>query len=1819
MKKGIILYFLLLHLTIYAQINNSITISEVMFYPLETNGEFIELYNSSNNTSVNLSKYHIIYYTSSADSIVEFLDGTTLQPNSFAIIFENDYSFSDGIYSRLVTDSTLVLQIDNGKFGSSGMANSSDRTISLLNEIGDTVNTYTYKANNSKGYSDEKINLDERNNIDNWKNSQVLHGTPGYKNSVSPRDFDLKISSLIITPDKMYAEKEIEFTLQIKNSGIKDATNFEIKMFLDLNEDSIAQSEEIILEKSESFLLSGDSLEIIVYKQFVEHGLFNLFTEIVLPQDENPDNNYYSTNMLIRPKPNDYNDIVINEIMYKPNGDEPEWIELFNRTEKGINLNNWRIADKTSKPLIADSTYFIEGNGYLVLAEEESLTEFYEIPSKVKVINLPSLNNLGDDLKLLDSLNGIIDSISYYSNWGGNFGYSLERISTELSNNDSTNWMSSVSKHFATPGKINSITPKQNDLSVSEFSLINSYGIVGENIDVIIKVENIGLNSISNFAIEIYRDLNFDSIPQTEEFYKQINGGFLDVDESQLFTENINGYAEGQNNYIVNINFNNDDNIENNTASISFIGVKLNEVRGDIVINEIMHSPKSPEPEWIEIYNRSSKNINLRNYQIADVADTTKILFDEIIITPKDFFVFADDSSFAELYPDIQNFIVGSLPNLNNSEDRILILDSLDRVIDSVFYHNSWGGKNGKALERVSSETESNDSTNWISSILPTPGKINHSTIKENDLSLAELSIEKSFGILGEDLELQIKIENVGLNQISNFGIEIYHDTNLDSVSQIDELIQNLNGDNIGDGDSLVFTVSLHDFFAGPNRYIIEIISNADDNIENNIKSISFVGVVLNEVRGDIVINEIMHSPSSSESEWIELYNRGSKSINLKNYQVADLTDTTEVLSKDVILTPNKFFVFADDSSFIEANPMVQNFIIGTIPNLNNSDDRIMILDSLNRTIDSLYYYDRWGGKNGKSLERFDVEQPSIDSVNWGNAKMSVGGTPGQVNSISVKNIDIESTEIIFIPDKPKYGDDITISIKVKNVGKENLHFAVELYENINCDSTNILLHETSSLISLNSSDSLVYEFNWRIVDINKKHCFIVKALLDEDQDESNNITKKTISHGFVQSSIAINEIMFSPINGEPEWIELYNTTEDSINIEGFTIADIYTTPKAVELKGTNYIKPNEYLIVSKDSTIYDYHSTITAPVVISSFANLNNDIDGIVIKDLFGELIDSVEYNCSWGGTDGFSLERILTYNKSHDSTNWESSTDIELSTPGRKNSITPFNYDISLIEIKTIPEYPTLDDDVYLKIKIKNIGLNSVELCSVKSEYKIGNNLEILDEISYSDLIAADSIEFKSINSFRITDSVEVFAEVSYSKDENISNNKIFMTIYPGAKRNTLLINEFMANPKTNESEWIEIFNNAEKELEISNWFVSDLYTTPKLCKISNEPLIIGANEYLVILNDTSKHKASNVDIVEVKFGTLGNLEDGIIIYDFNQKVIDSLRYDKDWQIVKGRSLERVSYAENGTDISNWLPSLSVAGASPGITNSVLQTSPSEQNSIIINEIMFDPEIDNSEFVELYNSTESDIEIGGWELVINESDFFEISSTFKKLKSGEYFVIASDTSIAKNYSFSGNSNLKILSSNSLSLSNTGESIVVIDHWGNTIDSLFYNSKWHNQNVATTKNKSMERISTSIDSNEPTNWSTSVDGMGATPGNVNSVFVKNSTTKEGITFSPNPFSPDNDGFEDFTIINYSLPFINPQIRIKIFDDHGRLVRTLVNNEAVSSIGSAVFDGLDKNGNALRIGMYIVFLEAVDSHSSKSVSYKDIIVVARKL
>ncbi|MDP2363785.1 MAG: lamin tail domain-containing protein, partial [Ignavibacteria bacterium] len=107
-KRIFLLAFFILNIT-YSQSDTLLIFSEVMFAPTSGNNEFIEIYNLSSTQSVDLNGYKIKYYTSNADQVVDAGFGTTLLPNSFAIIFENDYDLATGIYNGLVPANALIL------------------------------------------------------------------------------------------------------------------------------------------------------------------------------------------------------------------------------------------------------------------------------------------------------------------------------------------------------------------------------------------------------------------------------------------------------------------------------------------------------------------------------------------------------------------------------------------------------------------------------------------------------------------------------------------------------------------------------------------------------------------------------------------------------------------------------------------------------------------------------------------------------------------------------------------------------------------------------------------------------------------------------------------------------------------------------------------------------------------------------------------------------------------------------------------------------------------------------------------------------------------------------------------------------------------------------------------------------------------------------------------------------------------------------------------------------------------------------------------------------------------------------------------------------------------------------------------------------------------------------------------------------------------------------------------------------------------------------------------------------------------------------
>ena len=1261
-----------------------------------------------------------------------------------------------------------------------------------------------------------------------------------------------------------------------------------------------------------------------------------------------------------------------------------------------------------------------------------------------------------------------------------------------------------------------------------------------------------------------------------------------------------------------------------------------------LILSEIMFYPQTGPNEFIELYNYSeTESININGFKIKYSTSNPDVITDAgegTILPPKSFAIILEgdyvigSGIYDGLIPPgalvvkISDNSFGTSGMANTENRPIWLLSATDDTLEAYFY--SANNAQGRSDEKKVMIKDSSHA-NWANSLLAngTPGFTNSVTPVQFDLQLASLTFQPSNPTEGDDVTVLTKVKNIGSNNADNYTVEIFNDANFDSTADPGEIIFTQQYSNLASGDSITASTIMNSLPSGNYQIISKVLYTPDEKPENNQLIKTFNVFPPGSNYNDVVINEIMYAPSTGEPEWVELINRTSAPINLKKWKFSDAASSVTIINTDKFIPANGFIVLTADSSILNFYNVPSEIIRFSLPALNNTGDAVVIKDSLGVLIDSLSYLPSWGGNTGgKSLERISPEQISTDPLNWGTSNSIFKATPGFINSLTKKDFDIAVDDILFNPEFPIEGDTVSISSKIKNLGNNNATFSLELYEDTNLDSIPDVLLENLQTLFLTANDSGIFNFNYSIEYIQIQRGFFVNAIFVSDQDTTNNKLYKTVEPGLPPQSVVINEIMYAPVGGEPEWIELYNRTNFTINLNGWKINDVFTTPTTVTINQDVFVEPNSYLILSRSATIFDFHRFIPSEVFVLSLPSLNNDIDGVVLKDNRGLQMDSVLYSNLWGGTNGYSLERLSVNAGANLPANWGTSFDIEQSTPGRINSLTPKQFDLSVAGMNFNPRFPVEGDDVFVSAFIRDNGSSDANNFNVEFYIDTDTNNVVdllLSIVSGLNLAAGDSVNVTSTSPIQnITSKILTAVRIVYSPDEDTLNNYFEKSVEPGFPAGIVLINEVMYNTETNKPEWVELVNVSGAIINIKDWSISDVLTTPTKSFITNEDVFLQPEEYIVIAKDTSfnsAHPGVTAKVFFTNFGTLGNTSDGVVIYDFRNGIIDSLFYYSSWGGGRGLSLERISLSAATNESTNWTTSLSPKGSTPGEPNSILNIPDYERNNIVINEIMFDPGTDNSEFIEFLNLSGDSVNVGGWEIVDENGNNYRLSQIPLMVPNNSFFLLTADSLVIIKYGLDESVLKTIVGVSSLGLVNTGELILLKDVKGNVIDSVWYSDNWHNDNFGSTKNISLERINPNLGANDPSNWSSSVNSIGATPGNQNSIYTVNPNIESNISVSPNPFSPDNDGFEDFTIINYKLTQATSQVRIKIFDNKGRLVRSLANNQPSGSSGSVIFDGLDEDGQTLRIGIYIVFLEGINEGSGVVESMKTVVVVARKL
>ncbi|MBO6515172.1 MAG: lamin tail domain-containing protein [Bacteroidia bacterium] len=425
---------------------------------------------------------------------------------------------------------------------------------------------------------------------------------------------------------------------------------------------------------------------------------------------------------------------------------------------------------------------------------------------------------------------------------------------------------------------------------------------------------------------------------------------------------------------------------------------------------------------------------------------------------------------------------------------------------------------------------------------------------------------------------------------------------------------------------------------------------------------------------------------------------------------------------------------------------------------------------------------------------------------------------------------------------------------------------------------------------------------------------------------------------------VRISEIMAdpSPVVGLPdkEYVEIINTTDSLVQLGGWSISD----PGKMAYLDSLELKPNQSVIIIDRKDVMDW-ADITSVVTTSSMITLNNGGDNLVLKNEYQEVIDVLDYQKSWHGTQwkqegGWSLELIDESLRCHTGSNWNSTADLRGGSPGEQNSVRGSSNDEE--PPKLLNSYVSGWNTVHLEFDESLNGYQGmVEDFELNGQHP--NSVNQPEE----NVLALGF--FEKIETSRIYNLI-------YRNVRDCHGNAVLEEHVPVAIAETpapgdLRINEVLFDPVAGVSDFVELVNVSGKVIDVSQLYLATrgehVNTWKEKVPVQDKPGIWKSGEYLLLtLNPSSVRlhypKSFNSRFIEMRVPGLPQEEGDVYVLNRSGQIIDSFHYHRNMHFgllddTKGVSLERRSFEWPSNDSSNWASaSYAENYGTPGYQNS-------------------------------------------------------------------------------------------------------------------------------------------------------------------------------------------------------------------------------------------------------------------------------------------
>jgi hypothetical protein len=523
------------------------------------------------------------------------------------------------------------------------------------------------------------------------------------------------------------------------------------------------------------------------------------------------------------------------------------------------------------------------------------------------------------------------------------------------------------------------------------------------------------------------------------------------------------------------------------------------------------------------------------------------------------------------------------------------------------------------------------------------------------------------------------------------------------------------------------------------NNLVINSLCDKAGNCNQNI-AVQFTPVWAE--RGDVIISEIMAAPFPEVflpgKEYIEITNRTGFSFNLKSWELMSGEET--VLLPAAIIPSSGIIILcaSEDTSFFKKYGRVAG--LKQFPSLTDGGKIICLSDSSDNLIHGVEYSSGWYGNElksngGWSLEITDTHSPFFYKGNWSASESGKGGTPGSENSTSRDNPDMSFYGILNVFPTDSFNITVTFSEPVFELPAKIKYIYVG----------------DNAIKQLYPADPLYREFTLRPESpLTGGEVYQLDISGDVKDFAGNSMQKRIADFGLPEppapGDILFNELLFNPLPGDPDYIELYNCSEKVIDASRLQIVSVnddtgdtvQITPVSVEKR---CIMPGSYYAITTDrERISDRYFSADPEFLFEtgSLPSMSDDEGHLILYSRELNLIDEVHYNKEMhfsllSDYEGVALEKVSPGNSSANAGSWHSASESSgWGTPGAPNSVfteMPVTSDIvTLSSTRISPDNDGVDDILVIGFSLNgNSNIISAAIFDESGNYvkKIAANL--------------------------------------------------------------------------------------------------------------------------------------------------------------------------------------------------------------------------------------------------------------------------------------------------------------------------------------------------------------------------------------------------------------------------------------------------------------------------------------------------------------